>query len=94
MKTEKFKIKRLLEGDTFYNYNGELNHIVHLFADKNIDIVVYKYYVPSRGWVYDAAPLKLVLYRICILYDNLADKQKSLKLRKEFFKLNNVEYEF
>jgi len=88
-----FKIKRLIEGDTFYNYNGELNHIVHLFADKNIDIVVYKHWNPSRGWLYEADTLELVLYRICLLYKNLADKSKSNNLRKKFFELNNISYE-
>ena len=94
MKTEKFKIKRLLEGDTFYSYNGDLNHVVHIFSDNDDDIVVYKHWSNCRGWMYEADYLVMVLYRICLLYDNLSDKNKSIELRKELFILNDVEYNF
>ena len=91
--TKNFKIKKLHEGDTFYTYDGDLNHIVHFFTDNDYNIVVYKHWSNSRGWMYEADYLEMLLYRICILYDNLSDKSKSLELRKEFFNLNNIEYE-
>lgn len=94
MNTKEFKIKRLLKGDTFYDYRGNLNHIVNIFTDENLDdIVVYKYWIKGRGWKYEADSLKILIFKICILYDNLSDKSKSNDLRKQFFNLNNIEYE-
>lgn len=92
--TKYFKIKKLLEGDTFYDYHGDLNHIVHFFEDSGTKVVVYRHWSKSRGWMYEADYFEMLLYRICILYDNLSDKKTSLELRKEFFKLNNVDYNF
>ena len=94
MNTKKFKIKKLIKGDIFYDYRGNLNHIVNLFNDDNLnDIVVYKHWIKGRGWKYEADYLKILIFKICVLYDNLSDKSKSNDLRKQFFNLNNIEYE-
>lgn len=64
----------------------ENRYVVSFLEDDGETLVVYKTWVPSRGWRYHCEYLKLFLYNICLQedYDNTK--------REKLFELNGLIY--
>lgn len=85
----KFKIKKLEKGDTFYDFDGYKNHILDFMTDENTNtkLVVYKFWSKyKQRWCYECDPLGIMLYRICLLYEDALPR----KDRPKFYEMNGI----
>ena len=81
MKPKKFEI-----GDTV-KWIKEKRHIIAFLEDDNEPLVVFKVWLPGRGWNYKCELLVVFLFNICL------QENYSVFKRKELFKLNGISYE-
>ena len=86
----KFKIKKLEKGDTFYSFDGYKNHILDFVTDEKEEtkLAIYKCWLKYKNrWGYYCEPLPVLLYQICLLYDESIPK----KDRAKFYEMNEVD---
>lgn len=85
-----FKLKKLEVGDTFYSFDGYLNHIIGIIEDTEFEppvkVVAYKAWLKYKGrWGFYADALENLLYAQCLL-NNIPKKD-----RKNYFIINDVD---
>ena len=82
-----FKIKKLKVGDSFYTYDGYLNHIISITKDLdgNHNIITYRYWLKHKGyWGYNAERMDCALYSMALLNDiEKEDRNKLFELNGE-----------
>lgn len=85
-----FKLKKLEVGDTFYGFDGYLNHIIGIIEDTEFEppvkVVAYKTWLKYKArWGFYADALENLLYAQCLLNDI------SKKDRKNYFIINEAD---